>query len=119
VCIYGDCARFFRPCFVVGSFRQNRHRNLYYDALTAALSFLIVTIQRRDTAHGAKASTVASEYSFYISCRRLYINTRSGFGLEPHLLADRSGGPQPWSSCFTVPLLHKGLCWLNCMSEAF
>jgi hypothetical protein len=109
VCIYGDCARFFRPCFVVGSFRQNRHRNLYYDALTAALSFLIVTIQRRDTAHGAKASTVASEYSFYISCRRLYINTRSGFGLEPHLLADRSGGPPGRSSWFIVLLIDKSL----------
>jgi hypothetical protein len=51
VSIYGDCVRFFRNWFVVGSFRQNRHRNIYYDALTAALSFLIATVCWRDTTH--------------------------------------------------------------------
>jgi hypothetical protein len=65
---------------------SNLYRQLLCDRNRNVLSKQRLEIKRRDEAH---------------------------LSVERYLLAGRSGGPQPWSSWFAVPLIHKCLWWLN------
>ena len=56
--VYGDCPGFFRNSLVIGSVRQNDHRNSQHHPLTAAFDVFVVTLGGRNGPHVTKATTV-------------------------------------------------------------